>query len=238
MATLDKPETLNVGGRLSFNSLTAQAAYDSATRADSKLPVNQRPASPDEAKASALILLNAAGLDAVKKYLLDTVLPWFRQQVDAGDVKVKGLSAQQIDLIETNIKGDDFEAKMGRIPFTSISEKTAELAPSAVVGLTVKAYRPGSDFDQKAFVTAEEQLNTLPFAGKALFPIGETVFDLYSGSYVKATVSFWIGEINGNPYLACNSNAIVFWKDGPAFSGAGVDTEGMLSDDDDMFLDD
>lgn len=235
MAILEKPEGLNVGGRLSYHNFTAQSAYDNAHRPDSKLPPRQRPATVQDAKASMSILLNEAGYDIVKEYVLDNVIPWFRQQVDAGDPKVN-VTSDDLDKLEQAVKDDNWE-KGGGLPFSPLNEKTQELAPASHTSMTLKAYRPGTDFRLEAFVSEEEQLISKPFSKKGVFPIEDTFMELYSGAYVKATVSFWIIEVNGNVYLTANTNGVVFWKDGAAFVGGGSDVEGMIADDDDLFMD-
>ena len=234
--TIDKPEAMNIGGRFSFHSLTAQAAYDSAHRADSKLLPTQRPDTVNDAQANFTILLNETGLEVVKEYILDKVLPWFEQELKAGNPKMT-IDQDGIDLLRTNIKDNNFGKKMGSTPFRDPSEKTLELAPNTAASIQMKAYKRGTDIKQEAFVSEEEHLISLPFSTKRIYPIEDTVFELYAGCYVKATVTFWAGAVNGNPYLSCSANSVVFWKDGASFAGGGTDEEGMLADDD-LFLED
>lgn len=234
---LDKPEGLNIGGRFSYNSLTAQQAYDSAHRADSKLQPSMRPATVGDAKANFTVLLNKTGHDTVQEYILKNVLPWFRQEVKDGNPKIT-IDDDGLDILEKNIKDEKWNSKLGSIPFNNLNDKTKELSPNSYASIVLKAYRPGTDIKQEAFVTEEEQLVSKPFSKKAVFPIEDTVFELYSGCYVKATVTFWAGSINGNPYLSASTNAVVFWKDGDPFAGGGSDAEGMIEgDDDDLFMD-
>lgn len=233
---VDRPEGLNVGGRFSYANLTAQEAYDSAHRADSKLPPKQRPQSVDEAKASFNVLLNEAGLEVVKNYLLDTVIPWFEQEVADGNKKMT-VDQQGINLIRDNIVGEVWDAKLGTLAIKPVNEKTQALAPTAAASLVVKAWKAGTNISKEAFVTEEEQLLTKPFTKKQMFPLEDTIFDLYPGCYVKATISFWIGAVNGAPYLSCAGSSVAFWKDAPSFVGGGSDTEGMIAAGDDMFID-
>lgn len=238
MATLEKPTGINAGGRLSFNHLTAQAAYDSAHRAGSALPPKQRPQSVEDAKANFVLLLNGTGRDRIIKHVLEDVIPWFRQEVKDGNSKMF-ITDADIDTIEALIKDETWrDGRNGTTPFRDVDEKTAEMAPTAALAMTVKAYHPGTDIKQEAFVTDEEQLNTKPFSKKAVFPIDDTIFELYSGAYVKATVSFWIGEAGGMPYLSCSANSVVFWKEGSRFGGGSSDVEGMIEEDDDDLFDD
>ncbi len=189
-----------------------------------------------DAQANFTVLLNETGLGVVKEYILDKVLPWFEQEVKAGNGKIT-IDQDGIDLLRTNIKDNNFGKKMGSTPFRVPSEKTLELAPNSAASIQMKAYKRGTDIKLQAFVTAEEQLNSKPFSEKRIFPLEDTIFELYAGCYVKATITFWAGAVNGNPYLTASANSVVFWKDGPAFSGGGSDEEGMVEDDDDLFID-
>lgn len=238
MATLEKPAGINAGGRLSFNHLTAQAAYDSAHRVGSKLPPKQRPQTVDDAKANFVLLLNSTGKERIIKHVLEDVIPWFRQEVKNGNPKVQ-VTDDHIDTIEELIKDETWrDGRNGTTPFREVDPKTLEMAPTAALAMTIKTYRDGVDFKQEAFVTEEEQLVSKPFSKKAVFPIEDTVFELYSGAYVKSTVTFWIGDAGGMPYLNCNANSVVFWKDASRFGGGSTDVEGMLEeDDDDLFYD-
>lgn len=234
--TIDKPEAKNIGGRFSYHSLTAQAAFDSAHRKDSKLKAQQRPEKVSDAKANFTVLLNSSAMENIREYILKEVIPWFEQEIAAGNSKMT-TDQDGVDRIRENLVNDAFREKIGTLPFRSPDEKTLDLAPNTAASLIVKAYRPGTDIKQEAFVSEEEHLISLPFSKKAIYPIEDTVFELYSGCYVKATVTFWIGEASGNPYLSCSANSVVFWKDGGAFAGGGTDEEGMLADDD-LFLED
>lgn len=231
-----KPAGMNVGGRLSFNHLTAQSAYDSAHRPGSKLAPQYRPKTVQDAKANFNLLLNKTGYERVKEHILEEVLPWFREQVQQGNPKIY-ITKDQIDTLEKHIKDDVYNERSGRTPFRPVDDKTAELAPATAAVMIIKAYRNGADIEQQAFVTDEEQLVSKPFSSKAIFPIKDTVFELYPGCYVKATISFWVGEASGDPFITANANAVVFWKDADRFGGSSSDVDGMIEDDDDLFLD-
>lgn len=234
---LDKPEPINIGGILSYPTWTAQQAYDSAHRADSKLQPNQRPASVDQAKASVQILLNQSQLDKVVAHLIDVVLPYALEQGADGKQSF-ALDQSEADLLIKNIEDQNWRAKLGIIPFQPIGEATQEKAPNAVVGIQAKSYKGGQNIIKQAFVTEELQLVSKPFVKPDIYNISDTVFDMVAGDFVKSTISFYVGVYNGNPTISCNTNAVVRWKEGTPFAGGGSDSAGMLADGDDMFMDD
>ena len=239
MASMEQPSDFKIAGRLSFPYLTAQSSFDSAHRENSKLKPALRPKTVENATANFQILLNQFGLDKTVEHLLDNVTPWFKQEIKSGSKRVHS-DITVVEAIDDALKSDPFKVPgTMNLPFSKPSEQTLELMPNAVAALTVKAFKSGVDIKEEAFVSAEEQLVSKPFVKKAIFPLEDTVFELYPGAYVKSQINFWLGDANGTPYLKANSNAVAFWKDGDSFlTGGGSDLE-LLGDgeDDDMFDD-
>lgn len=221
----DRPDSINAAGRLSFPTFTAEGAYESAHRAGSKLKPNQRPKTPADAKASFSLILSGTEQERLIEHVLTQVLPYFRQ--NPGD-----LDDAELDEVEDFLKKDIHNAGSC---FKAVADKTLELVPSAASSLMVKAYRPGTDIKQEAFVTEESQLVSKPFSKKAIFPIEDTTLEMYPGAGVKATVSFWISSVNGNVYLSCNASAAVLFRELPSFVGGGSDSS--MGDDDGDFID-
>lgn len=212
-----------IPGRLRYGTFTAQKAFESATRADSKLPKNQQPKDVASAQASITLLL---GKTAFQNLITDI----FKESADFWEGEGK-LDPANRKAFEDYLKGDvsvDPKAFFSTFVFKSMEDLGVpddEIVkyPAAAV---LKQWA-GRDITVLAKVTDDAQLKTQNWDGKQeLFPIEETIFTVEPGDLVEAR-NVTMGVLNGSskPTLNLTFNTLVLVRKGTRLGG-GATTEG------------
>ena len=215
--------SFTIPGRLRYYTTTAQAAFESATRPDSKLSKSQQPKSVDNAQASITLLLGKSTFQSL-------VTDRFAESADHWEEAGKLDSDVRKDF-EKYLKGDvtkDPKTFFSTFVFKDVADlgvPADEVAkyPAAAV---LKQWA-GRDITVLAKVTDDADLKTQNWDGKQeLFPIEETVFTLESGDIVEAR-NVTMGALNGSakPTLNLTFNTLVLVRKGQRLGGGGT-TEG------------
>lgn len=207
-------------GRLRYYTVTAQEAFESATRPDSKLPKGMQPKAVDNAQASITLLL---GKTTFQSLISDK----FKESADHWE-EVGKLDPDNRKAFEEYLKGDvtvDPKAFFSTFVFKGVDELGVpdnEVAkyPAAAV---LKQWA-GRDITVLAKVSDDAHLKTQNWDGKQeLFPIEETVFELEAGDLVEAR-NVTMGVLNGSskPTLNLTFNTLVLVRKGQRLGGGGV----------------
>lgn len=182
----------------------------------------------DKAKVSPdfQLLLSQSQWEKFLDHAVNTFLPYCAEQFKLGKDENDALDPKDVKQLIATIEGD-LEMQTLNTPVKPIHEKTAALAPDAVVA--VKCIGPkGGDIKQFAVVHKEEELK-VPDADlieyPALKPIGETVHELYPGCVALATVSLYSYYNGRNPGFSARATACVFKADADRFGGGGSDVD-------------
>lgn len=222
--TTENPH-VTLSGRLSFPRFTAQQAFDQSQ--GSKYPAK----SVEEAKPSFDILLDQTQLDKLLA-TLEEFVAFAEERGKQGEKKNK-FETSDADDIRKGLASGTWKSKLYQLPIKEVHEKTAPMAPEAVVALGVKG-PAGSNFELRAIVQSEDEVTdpNFVYTKPTILPIKDTVHDIYAGCNVKVTVNFYAYETQGTPGISCGATIIVFHKDNDRFGG------GVAIDEDEMFLDD
>lgn len=220
------PKQVTVYGRLSFPVWTAQAAYDKSQGGKYPYP------SVDKAKPDFSLTLEQDQLDKLLAKINDEFVPYIVARHDAGEKKDELSKAEVKQLIDP-IKKQDWDNQPFNSPFKAVSEKTAALAPEAVVVLKVIG-NEGQDMVLKARVNSEDEL-LVNDGSQLIFPcikgIDETVHDLYPGAYVAVTLNLYAYRNGKHPGFSAGGTTPVFKADAERFGG------GVAVDEDEIFAD-
>jgi len=220
------PKNVTIYGRLSFPTFDYQQAV--AKNAKSQYVK----ADPADVTPDFNLLLEQPQLDKLVKHVLDEFLPYCVEQSKKGD-KRDALTQAEADKIAKLIKSADWDSQPPYIPIKSVSDKTAELAPEALVSVKVNGNK-GTDILQQAIVQDESEL-AVPDPDRvdypAIMPIGQTVHSLYGGCYAAATLNLYAYISGKLPGFSAAASVCVFKADGDRFGG------GVSVDADEMFLD-
>jgi hypothetical protein len=220
-------QNVTIRGRLSFPCWT----YEQAVKQDakSKFPAKTQ----DDIRPKFELLLDDAQGSKLVAFVRDTFLPWCEEQ---GKTKQKsGLTPAQVKKLTKVLDEADWEVEgiLGLIK--PVSEKTAELAPEAVMTVTVKGYK-GSDITKKAVVRSESDLRNpaedliIPERG-LIMPLADTNLDLYPGSIVASTINLY-AFVGANVGITATGDTAVFVADAERFGGGGAQL-----DEDQIFMD-
>lgn len=212
--------SFTIPGRLRYHTTTAQAAFESATRSDSKLQKNQQPKAVDNAQATITMLL---GKSTFQSLITDK----FKESADHWESEGK-LDPANRKAFEEYLKGDvsvDPKAFFSTFVFKSAEDLGVpddEIAkyPAAAV---LKQWA-GRDITVLAKVSDDSHLKTQNWDGKQeLFPISETVFELEPGDLVEAR-NVTMGVLNGSskPTLNLTFNTLVLVRKGTRLGGGGT----------------
>lgn len=212
-----------IPARLRYHTVTAQAAFESATRADSKLPKNQQPKAVENAQASVTVLLG-------KTTFQNLITDIFKESADFWEGEGK-LDPENRKAFEEYLAGDvtvDPKHSYSAFVFKSIEDLGVpddEVAkyPAAVVA---KQWA-GRDITVLAKVSDDSHLKTQNWDGKQeLFPIEETVFSIEPGDLVELR-NVTMGVLNGStkPTLNLTFDTLVLSRKGTRLGGGGT-TEG------------
>lgn len=212
--------SFTIPGRLRYFTTTAQAAFESATRADSKLPKGMQPKAVDNAQASITLLL---GKTTFQSLITDK----FKESADHWEGEGK-LDPDNRKAFEEYLKGDvtvDPKAFFSTFVFKPVTDlgvpdDEAGKYPAAAV---LKQWA-GRDITVLAKVSDDSHLKTQNWDGKQeLFPISETIFELEPGDLVEAR-NVTMGTLNGSskPTLNLTFNTLVLVRKGQRLGGGGT----------------
>ena len=220
------PKNVTIYGRLSFPTFDYQQAV--AKNAKSQFAKSD----PADVTPDFNLLLEQAQLDKLKSHLLNEFLPYCVEQEKKGD-KRDALTKAQADKLVKLIESEDWDAQPPYMAIKSVSDKTKELAPEALVSVKVIGNK-GTDIIQQAIVADESEL-AVPDPDRvdypAILPIGQTVHTLYGGCYAAATLNLFAFISGKLPGFSAAASVCVFKADGDRFGG------GVAVDTDEMFLD-
>lgn len=208
---------VTIQGRLSFPTFTAEQALERSKK-------GQYPQS-DIAKVSPdfQLLLPQSQWEKFLDHAVKVFLPYCAAQPQGDN---DALDKKEVDQLIKTIEGD-LEMQTLNTPAKPVHDKTAALAPEAVVA--VKCIGPkGGDIKQFAVVHKEAEL-TVPDADiidyPVLKPIAETTHELYPGCIALATVSLYSYKNGKNPGFSARATAVVFKADADRFGGGGADID-------------
>lgn len=215
--------SFTIPGRLRYHTVTAQQAFESATRSDSKLPKSQQPKAVENAQASITMLLGKSSFNSL-------ITDKFAESADHWEAEGK-LDADNRKAFEEYLKGDvTVDPKHSYSTFVfkdvvdlGVPDDEAGKYPAAAV---LKQWA-GRDITVLAKVSDDAHLKTQNWDGKQeLFPIAETVFELEPGDLVEAR-NVTMGVLNGSakPTLNLTFNTLVLVRKGTRLGGGGT-TEG------------
>lgn len=225
MAT-KSPTNVTIYGRLSYPTFS----YAEAVQRNAKSQFAK--ADPADVTPEFNLLLEQPQLDKFITHVKDVFLPFCIEQEKKGE-KRNALSAADVKRILAILDSGDWEAQPPYLPIKVVPEKTQPLAPEAVAMVKVKGNK-GVDIDQRAIVNHETEL-VVPdpdvLAYPIVRPIGQTVHQMYPGSYVAATLNLYAFISGKLPGFSAGASVAVFKADGDRFGG------GMDVDEDDIFMD-
>ena len=205
MATAD-PKALTIKGRLSFPRFTHASAVD----------FNQKysnfKAAPEDISSSFSVLLEQDQLNKLIAHIRDVFLPYAKQQAANGEKK-DALDAKAISKIEAFLDGGDWADQPPYMPIKPLNPKYAGDTPECVAVLEVKGPK-GADITLKARVENEQQL-AVPdpdiLAFPVIQPLHKTVFEMYPGCYVAATLNLYAYfNNNGNFGIGAGAGTAVY----------------------------
>jgi hypothetical protein len=226
----DNPKNVTIYGRLSFPAFTHKEAVAKNKKS------NFVAADEADVKPEFNLLIEQSQLDKLRDHLRNVFLPYVQEQY-AKDPKTKdALDPKVVKRILDKLESEDWEGTP-ILPIKVLSEKNAESAPETVASVKVVGSK-GVDITLKASVYSEDQL-AVPDPDILTYPVlknlSETVFSMYAGAYVAATLNlfayFSSASVNG---ISAGANVAVYRgnMEGARFGG-GVDV-----DEEDIFLDD
>ena len=228
-STTPNPKNVTIRGRLSFPRFSHREAV--AANQKSNFPE----ADPNDVAPEFNLLIEQAQLDKLKDHIRDVFLPYVEEQFTKKE-KRDALDPKVVKKILAKLDADDYEAVAPHLPMKEISKKNAEAAPECVASVKIVG-RKGADITLKARVENEQQLlvpdpDILNYP--VLKPLAETVFQMYAGAYVAATLNlyafFQSASVNG---ISAGANTAVYLGnlEGERFGG------GVEVNEDDIFLD-
>lgn len=220
------PKTVTIYGRLSFPNFSyAQAVKRNATSQFAK-------SDPADVAPDFNLLLEQGQLDKFVEHIRTVFLPYCVEQSNKGE-KRDALTQAEADRILKLIDSEDWEAQPPYIPIKKIGDKTADLAPEAVVNVKVNGNK-ATDIELRAIVQNEDEL-LVPDPDQLTYPvikpIGQTVHQMYGGCYVAATLNLYAFISGKLPGFSASAGVAVFKADGERFGG------GSAVDEDEIFLD-
>lgn len=219
------PQNVTITGRLSFPTLTAEAAYNLSKTG--QYPV----ASAAEAQPSAILMLEKIQADKLRDHILNVFLPFVEQREKDGE-KRNALPAADVKKLvtatEANGSDDTFNT-----PFKPINEKDEENFPEAVSKVKLLGNR-GVDIKEKAIVNEESELR-INDGSVVLFPVilpmDQTIHEFYPGAQVAATVNLFAFKNGKLPGYKASISTLVFKSDSERIGGSvDVDEDAIFSD--------
>jgi hypothetical protein len=227
----DNPQNVTIYGRLSFPRFT----HKEAVIANKKSQFVQ--ADEGDVKPEFNLLIERGQLEKLKTHIEDVFLPFVEEQFAKDPKSKNALDPKVVKKIRVMLESEEWDDTPPILPIKKVSEKNQEAAPEAVASVKIVGSK-GSDITLKASVYSEDQL-LVPDPDILNYPVlknlSETVFQMYAGAYVAATLNlfafFSSNAVNG---ISAGANTAVYRGnlEGARFGG-GVDV-----DEEDIFLDD
>lgn len=219
------PKTVTIYGRLSFPTWTAEEAYARSQKGDYPFK------SVEESNPSFNLVVTDVQDQKFRKHVTDVFLPYCVSQHTKGE-KRDVLNKAEVKALIDGINGPLGEQTFNT-PFKEVGEQTLELVPDATA--VIKAIGPkGVTIEQKAVVNSEDELK-IPdpdiLAYPVIKPISATVFQMYPGAFVAATLNLYAYHNGKHPGFSAGASVAVFKTDGERFGG------GTAVDEDSIFLD-
>jgi len=223
------PKTVTIRGRLSFPRFTHAEAV--AANKKSKFPK----AKEEDVSSEFNLLVEQEQLDKLKDHIRNVFVPYVEENY-AKDPKSKdSLDPKTVKKLLDKLDNDDWDGAPF-LPIKSISEKNQEAAPEAVASIKITGPK-GADVSLKAAVYDEGQL-LVPdgdiLSYPVIKPIGQTVFQMYAGAYVAATMNlfafFSSTTVNG---VSAGANTAVYLGniEGERFGGGSdIDEDAIFMD--------
>lgn len=219
------PKTVTIYGKLSFPNFDYQRAVQ--RNATSKFPKDAADVTPD-----FNLLVEPAQLKKFIDHVKTEFIPYCVAQSNANE-KRDALTQAEADRILKLIDAADWDSQPPYIPIKSVGDKTAELVPEALASIKVNGNK-GVDVELKAIVNTEDEL-LVPDPDQLTYPvikpIGQTVHQMYAGSYVAATLNLYAFISGKLPGFSASASTAVFKADGERIGG------GVSVDEDEIFAD-
>lgn len=229
-AATSNPKNVTIYGRLSFPRFT----HAEAVAANKKSNFIQ--ADEADVKPEFNLLIEQAQLDKIRDHLRDVFLPYVEEQFKKGAKEKDALDPKVVKKILQKLEDEDWDGAP-ILPIKTLSDKNKESAPEAVATVKVVGTK-GQDITLQATVYSEGQMlipNPDVLSYPILEPLSKTVFQMYPGAYVAATLNLYAyfssASVNG---ISAGANVAVYRGnlEGARFGG-GVDV-----DENEIFLDD
>lgn len=218
-------KNVTVYGRLSYPKWTAEEAMEFSKRG--KFPITDI----SKAQPSFQLLLTQAQYDRIKSHIETKFFQYVAAQHKNGEKK-DAMKPDDLKKLVAELESD-FTAQAFNSPFKPVDEKTAKIAPEAVIVLKVLGNK-GEDIKQKAIVNKEEDLK-IPdpdlLSYPVVRPIEDTVFSMYPGCEVAVTVDLYTYYNGGRPGFSAGSSVGTFRRDAERIGGS------IEIDLDEIFLD-
>ena len=234
MATAN-PKSVTIRGRLSFPRFTHKEAVANALKSNIPAIAAKAASNPEDISPEFNLLIEQDQLDKLVEHIRDVFLPYVNDQF-AKKEKRDALDPKVVAKILKKMEDGDYEAVAPHLPMKEMSEKNKESAPECVVGVKITGNK-GRDITLKARVDSEDQL-AIPDADLLQFPVlknlSETVFEMYPGAYVGATLNLFafFSSASVNGISAGASTAVYLGNlEGERFGG------GDTVDEDALFMD-
>ena len=227
------PKSITIKGRLSYPSFTMEQALALNAKSEHKKPDEQ--VSPE-----FNLLIEADQMALIKDHLLNEYLPFAEQNwADNPDPKGNTRDAFPPKLakrIRDVIENEDWETRPPYIFTKLISEKNLATAGAAVMTANLKGSK-GRNTVLKASVYSDEELAIPGSIQKfpAMVDINESVFEMYPGAYVAATVNLFGYVASSVSFgISAGANVAVYMGnlEGERIGGGGDDV-----DEDEIFMD-
>lgn len=221
---------VNIRGAVTYSNLTMDRAKANNER--SKYPKAEADIATD-----FQLLLDEAQLEKLVAHITDVYLPEAVKRGKAGESK-DAFDQKQADAIaEVLAEGakSNWDNVPPYVPVKPVYSKTLEVITWPVG--TLRAGGPkGKDIEQLARVNSEDELKVPDpdlLSYPVLRPIGQTVHELYPGSWAYTTLNLGgYFQSKGNYGISAYANTLVFLEDRDRLGGgASLDTDDVFMDD-------
>lgn len=217
---------LTVSGRLSYPVFTYAEALE---RNNSK---SKYPKKPEQVAPDYNLLLEQDGEDKVVNFLVNTFIPELREQIKT-EQRLKDLTPDLIDELVEKLESGKWDSRAPFLPLRPLSDKSKELAPSAVSSLKISGNRQ-QDLELKAVVRDEGELlvpSNVQRDYPVVLPLKESVHELFPGCIAGTTLNAYGYMSGANPGIGLGGPKLVFQRSAERFGG------GVALDEDALFED-
>lgn len=226
MSDKKPPTSITVFGRLSFPVFSYNEAV--ARNQKSDYPAKD----PADVTPEFNLLLEQAQYDKLMKFVVDDFIPHCAAQFAAGE-KRNALEPKDAKKLLAFLEAGDWDDQPPYVPFKTVPEKTAPMAPEAVVMIKIKGNK-GVDIEQRAVVMDEDELvrpDSTIIQFPVILPVNKTVHQLYPGCIVGATLNLYSFISANKPGFSASAGVVVFKMDADRFGGGvAVDEDAIFAD--------